>query len=939
MGLSKLTARIKSAIIPSLSGVGTKGGKSSHDGVLFAAAVLAIVAPLYLMRLFVGFDDYLNALILQYHHSMTMVRGQTSPDIMVVKKDEKTSHLIGRNPGRPEFASVFRFLGQPQTKEFPSKGGEIRFRFLDFRLGWCEYPLKGPFACSLSDWEYHLAANGAPRKRAQGPDAPGFFPFVFAENLLLPKGTDFWTAMDGPSATAAVVPLQAVAEGRQPDPEVMEQFGPVWTNFLIDLQRSVISWEVQIFPKSNILLQVSLNILRKPRNTYTIDPARVLVFDFVLDGEKTPEEDANLAAAIRESKAPIILGAAIREEEVSFRTDAGAQAGLARGMVASTVIELRPTFPAPLFATGPYRLGFINVIAGNKGYVSQVPVFLSLQDGTLVPSLSLITAAVSLDRARSLTGSDSYEAAMQEELVRVAGLKRAGTYRGGFRLRDIEIPTNADGIMNVNFFGTTKAPPGYPFFAQADFFECFEESFLAEAAQRMPGSAKELDPKRAHFKTGAYGKNFGNKICMIGPFELSDFDYFPTPFTVPSPWRLQGQQMMGIEIHANAVQTILSGAFIKHPDTRLVVLLLLVTTLGLGGLLDVISPVIGAFVVVGMGMGATWVAWKSFAWGQYFNLSPFLIAYPLTWGLTNLSHYVKQREKAKATKDMFGRFVAPEVVNYLTANPDEVKPGGQKVELTIFFSDLAGFTTISESLTPEGLVVMMNEYLGAMTELLFKHGGTLDKYIGDAVMAYWNFPRRQDDHAIRACLYTLEMHAKLAELQADWAKRGLPRAYARAGMNTAQVVVGCIGSQKVQMNFTCLGDGVNLASRLEGANKEYGTLYMISDATYQKAKSRIRGRFLDFLAVKGKKEPVKVHELVCELGQEPPGLIEMHEQYNQGIALHLERKWDEAIATFEDLLTRHPDDGPSKTYLKRCHEYKENPPPDNWDGSYHLTHK
>ncbi|MDD3146664.1 MAG: adenylate/guanylate cyclase domain-containing protein, partial [Candidatus Riflebacteria bacterium] len=153
------------------------------------------------------------------------------------------------------------------------------------------------------------------------------------------------------------------------------------------------------------------------------------------------------------------------------------------------------------------------------------------------------------------------------------------------------------------------------------------------------------------------------------------------------------------------------------------------------------------------------------------------------------------------------------------------------------------------------------------------------------------------------------------------------------------VVVGYMGSHKAQMNFTCMGDGVNLASRLEGANKEYGTLLMVSDATFQRAKHVVTGRFLDFLAVKGKKEPVKVFELVCEKGNEPAGWFELSEMYDRAIQLHLERKWDEAIATFEELLKRWPDDGPSHTYIARCKEYKETPPPEGWDGRYILTHK
>jgi len=338
--------------------------------------------------------------------------------------------------------------------------------------------------------------------------------------------------------------------------------------------------------------------------------------------------------------------------------------------------------------------------------------------------------------------------------------------------------------------------------------------------------------------------------------------------------------------------------------------------------------------------GSFWYAYSSYHIArQMFNFSSLVISYPTIWALATLTNYLRQRARAQSTKEMFSRFVAADVVQYMLDNPELVRPGGDKVELTIFFSDVAGFTSISEALTPEELVVLLNEYLGAMTDLLFEYGGTLDKFIGDAVMAFWNFPRKQEDHAVRGCLCALAMQRKIHELQLGWAKRGLPKVSARAGLNTADVVVGYMGSQKAQMNFTCMGDGVNLASRLEGANKEYGTALMISDAVYQRAKHVVSARFLDFLAVKGKKEPVKVFELVSEKGKEPPGWFELIELYDRAIQLHLDRHWNEAIATFEEILARWPDDGPSATYIHRCQEYKDNPPPEGWDGRYILTHK
>ncbi|PKL50815.1 MAG: hypothetical protein CVV42_02075 [Candidatus Riflebacteria bacterium HGW-Riflebacteria-2] len=422
--------------------------------------------------------------------------------------------------------------------------------------------------------------------------------------------------------------------------------------------------------------------------------------------------------------------------------------------------------------------------------------------------------------------------------------------------------------------------------------------------------------------------------------EASDFDFFPTPLDLHTPWRVQKQQLMGIEIHANAIINILDKRYIAHADSRHTAVALFLSCLLLGFLLDILTPVAGVFLTFVFMGGALWHSYTSYHVArQLFNCSALLFSYPAIWAIATLTNYVRQRVRAQKTKDMFSRFVAADVVQYMLDNPDMVKPGGEKVELTIFFSDVAGFTSISEALTPEELVVLLNEYLGAMTDLLFEYGGTLDKFIGDAVMAFWNFPRKQDDHAVRGCLCALAMQRKINELQIGWAERGLPRVSARAGLNTANVVVGYMGSSKAQMNFTCMGDGVNLASRLEGANKEYGTALMVSDATFQRAKHVVVGRFLDFLAVKGKKEPVKVHELVCEVGNEPPGWNELIELYDRAIQLHLERKWDEAIATFEQILARWPDDGPSHTYIARCNEYKQAPPPEGWDGRYILTHK
>ncbi|MFZ5950289.1 MAG: CHASE2 domain-containing protein [Candidatus Rifleibacteriota bacterium] len=297
------------------------------------------------------------------------------------------------------------------------------------------------------------------------------------------------------------------------------------------------------------------------------------------------------------------------------------------------------------------------------------------------------------------------------------------------------------------------------------------------------------------------------------------------------------------------------------------------------------------------------------------------------------------RRKETETRSTFGRFISAAVVEEIMKTPDSLKPGGEKKELTIMFTDLAGFTTISEKLPPEKLTDLMNEYLGEMTSLLFKYGGTLDKYIGDAIMAFWNHPRAIADHPQQAALCAIAMQHKLAELREKWLKQGLPEVQVRAGINTATCMVGFIGSD-VQMNFTCLGDGVNLASRLEGANKNYGTLNMIAESVQAKLDSKVFStRFLDYLAVKGKEQPIKVYELRCLRKDETDAWNSADSIYHQGIDFYINREWDQAISSFNQVLNIVPEDEPSKLFIERCNKFKIAPPPEKWDGRYILKTK
>lgn len=302
--------------------------------------------------------------------------------------------------------------------------------------------------------------------------------------------------------------------------------------------------------------------------------------------------------------------------------------------------------------------------------------------------------------------------------------------------------------------------------------------------------------------------------------------------------------------------------------------------------------------------------------------------------------WINTRRLAHETQTAFSRFISADVVSQIISNSGVIKPGGEKKELSIIFTDIAGFTSISEKLEPEELTALMNNYLNEMTKILFKYGGTLDKYIGDAIMGFWNHPTPQEDHATRAVNCAIEMQKKLHELRDEWVTKGLPKVECRAGINSGYCMVGFIGSDS-QMNFTCLGDNVNLASRLEGANKTYGTSIMVSESVKKQLNPYLFStRFLDFLAVKGKDQPVSVYEVRGWIKDEKEiWKSTASNLYQEGINNYLERKWNDAIANFMQVIEIMGEDAPSQVYIERCKNFKTNPPPEKWDGRYILHTK
>ncbi|TAK52495.1 MAG: CHASE2 domain-containing protein, partial [Bacteroidetes bacterium] len=445
-----------------------------------------------------------------------------------------------------------------------------------------------------------------------------------------------------------------------------------------------------------------------------------------------------------------------------------------------------------------------------------------------------------------------------------------------------------------------------------------------------------------------YDRTFAGKIVLVGSTLPEDKDLFPVPI---SSGRQAGDNLMyGVEIHANAIQNVLDGSALQREPawlTMLVILVLCLVTFFLTTFLkevrfriSALSEILSALWMLLALAGVIVVAQYLFTQYNFVAtiVSP-MIAIAIGYIGATVYNYLGERKQKTYIKGLFSRYVSPAVVNELINNPDSVRLGGEKKELTVFFSDIVGFTPLSEKLGPEQLVTVLNEYLSEMTAIVFKHEGTLDKYIGDAIMAIWGAPVAQENHALLACKAALEMQDAIIEMNRRWKKDGRPEIGVRAGLNTGDMIVGNMGGVR-RFDYTVIGDNVNLASRLEGANKQYGSRVMISERTYQLVASDVIVRELDSLVVKGKTQPVRVFELLC-LARDPlpPHGERFLQLYNKSLSLYKQREWASAIVSFESALQWLGEDYASRMYIDRCRFYQLNPPPDDWDGAFVMKTK
>lgn len=526
----------------------------------------------------------------------------------------------------------------------------------------------------------------------------------------------------------------------------------------------------------------------------------------------------------------------------------------------------------PVIEKSAAGVGHINLSPEDDG-VNRRNRLLIEADGKQIPSLGLMGAMAALGETEFTPG--------------VFDIK----------LGDRHIPVDQDYSMWINYTG----PPGiYPRFSFTDIVH------------------GRVDP--ALLK---------DKVLFIGATALGIYDMRVTPFHGNTP---------GVEVHATVADNIISGRFVRQTglealfDISLIILMGLLTFY-----LTMRIRLYGAIpATILLASGYVWLSYFLFLQGHWVSM-----IYPLLAAMTALLfggsfRYMVLERTAREMRAMFSSYLSSKLVARLEKESDAVKLGGDSKEVTVLFTDIQGFTSFSEKHTPSEVVDRLNEYFGEMVRVIEKFDGTVDKFIGDGVMAYWGAPLAQPDHENLAIACILDMKKAMENLCSKWEARGVENFVIRGGVQSGEAVAGNIGLHGKKMEYTVIGDTVNQAARLEGAAKYYGVNFLVGEHTYQKTCDRYGYRELGMIRVVGKQVPVKIYELIGLRSDLNGGLVE---KFGAALGYYRERNWDEAKRHFESVLAEFPQDAPSRIYLESCEYFKRNPPPDNWDGIFNHRKK
>lgn len=416
-----------------------------------------------------------------------------------------------------------------------------------------------------------------------------------------------------------------------------------------------------------------------------------------------------------------------------------------------------------------------------------------------------------------------------------------------------------------------------------------------------------------------------DKIVLVGATSLGIYDMRVTPFSNNSP---------GVEVHANAIDAMTRGAFMKRSGVES--LIDLIAIVALGALAAIITLYLryslSLTLIATLFFGYFGFAHLLFLQGMWISVVYPELSLVLSFFTTVYLRFAILDRKAREVKEMFSSYVSKHVVDRLIQDPSQARVGGDSRVLTVLFSDVENYTGFSEKLAPQEVLRILNEYLAEMTNLVMDHEGTLDKFIGDGIMVFWGAPLPQENHAELAVDCALRMRAKMEELRSHWQAAGQAPLSLRIGVNTGEVIVGNIGVTGKKMEYTAIGDNVNLASRLESINKLYGTRLLISDATRSLLPpGKYHMRCIDAARLKGKDRATELYEV--SLAESP-----VFAPYEEALQLFRQCRFVEAAAIFADLV-EHYNDPPSRLFQTRCADYIANPPPNDWDGAFTALRK
>ena len=490
------------------------------------------------------------------------------------------------------------------------------------------------------------------------------------------------------------------------------------------------------------------------------------------------------------------------------------------------------TIPVPELGRSAIALGYVNTFPDDDGILRWEPLVIEY-NGFIYPSITLQSAVKYLKIPNKMVILEATE---------------------GIRLGETYIPTDRFGRTLINYYGTDQT---FSYFSISDILD---------------GNIKSED--------------FHDKIVLIGATAVGIYDLRVTPFTAAMP---------GVEKHANVIASIIEKKFIKSVPRLVNITILLLSGLLLSLLIVMFKAFGGSAITISFLFFISLLGYYLFAQkGIWINITYPILNIFFVFISVTVYNYVAEERYAKRIRAMFSSYVTERIVNELIKNPDMAKLGGERREITVLFSDVMGFTSFSEKHAPEDVVAILNEYLGEMTDIVLRWDGTLDKFIGDAILAFWGAPMRQENHAELAIKCALNMTNRLKDLQKKWQAEGKAMLDCGIGINTGEVIVGNIGAEGKKMDYTVIGDHVNLGSRVESLTRKYNTHILITEFTLSKIKDLLADETiwktevtgLEKVIVKGKERPVGIYR-VESLGH---GVKSRVVEYQEGKVVKMEEK-------------------------------------------------